>query len=329
MNIILNRIAGSIVIILLFTFLFPPTSFLIPDVYSGAVINKLAETDGGDFQLVGFFDLRNRETFIQVTNIDVDEALATVLVQIFDVSNECFEDKFFDNYTPIDTHVYNMRDITRNDGNPSGVELPDNAYGIVVITLDDDTSKDLIGVVRMVDNHGYEYRTNMQGIGSSQTNGNDDELIMNFSSRDGNTLSDIFGIVLKDIGNTDPTGVSVTDVVNIWHEFNVDLFDLNENQFSCRINRNVAFSCVNENHPMLGSLLADTSDAEVASFEYGINNSFPSSKAAPLLCPNNTISSGIISLTLEDTGDSAEETTIMFFGINNGDGRGSMDSFWK
>jgi len=80
---------------------------------------------------------------------------------------------------------------------------------------------------------------------------------------------------------------------------------------------------------MLASLFENASDAEVASFEYGINNSFPSSKAAPLLCPNNTVSNGIISLTLEATGESAEGTTIMFFGINNGDGRGSMDSFWK
>ena len=41
---------------------------------------------------------------------------------------------FFDVYTPNDTHVYNMREILTNDGNPSGVVLPENAYGFVAVT---------------------------------------------------------------------------------------------------------------------------------------------------------------------------------------------------
>ena len=84
-----------------------------------------------------FFDLRDRETFIQLTFPDLDGLgnNAKAHVQIFDVANNCNENNFFDIYTPNDTHVYNMRDIQTNNGNPSGVVLPSDAYGIVVITM--------------------------------------------------------------------------------------------------------------------------------------------------------------------------------------------------
>jgi len=74
-------------------------------------------TDGPDIILIGFFDLRDRETFIQVTNIDEDSTGHNIHIQIFNVANNCNENNFFDFYTPNDTHVYNLRDITTNDGN--------------------------------------------------------------------------------------------------------------------------------------------------------------------------------------------------------------------
>ena len=46
-----------------------------------------SETDGGDFQLIAFFDLRDRETFVQVTNTDSTHGGATVHVQIVSVDN--------------------------------------------------------------------------------------------------------------------------------------------------------------------------------------------------------------------------------------------------
>jgi len=79
------------------------------------------ETDTGDFQLVGFFDLRERETFVQLTNTEVGPADRNIHIQIFNVGNDCNENNFFDAFTPNDTHVYNLRNITTNDGNPSGV----------------------------------------------------------------------------------------------------------------------------------------------------------------------------------------------------------------
>jgi len=105
------------------------------------------ETDSSEDKLLAFFDLRDRETYIQITNTGVDlnpgqdgdrsgENLR-LHVQIFNVDNNCNENNFFDVYTPADTHIYNMRDILTNDGSPSGVVLPENAYGIVSVGVID------------------------------------------------------------------------------------------------------------------------------------------------------------------------------------------------
>ncbi len=105
-------------LILVFTF----TAFASVSVYAGGGFS-IQETDFADLQLVGFFDLRDRESFIQITNTDVDAQ--TIHIQLFNVGNNCNENNFFDAYTPNDTHVYNIRDITTNGGNPSGVVLPE------------------------------------------------------------------------------------------------------------------------------------------------------------------------------------------------------------
>jgi len=85
-----------------------------------------SNTDAVDSLLFYFFDLRDRESFIQLTNTDFENVI--VHVQIFDVSNNCNENNFFDTYTGNDTHVYDLRNILTNDNNPSGVVLPDGAY---------------------------------------------------------------------------------------------------------------------------------------------------------------------------------------------------------
>ena len=108
----------------LLTLLFAFTALTAVNVYAGSSID-ISETDAGDFQLVGFFDLRDRESFIQITNTDT--SAQTVHIQVFNVGNLCNENNFFDAYTPNDTHTYNLRDITTNDGNPSGVVLPARA----------------------------------------------------------------------------------------------------------------------------------------------------------------------------------------------------------
>jgi len=101
----------------------------------------VASTDNDPFQIYAFFDLRERESFIQVTYTDnlpgftLAGSDITIHVQIFNVDDNCNENNFFDILTPTDTHVYNMRNIQTNNGSPSGVVLPQNAYGIVVISF--------------------------------------------------------------------------------------------------------------------------------------------------------------------------------------------------
>ena len=67
--------------------------------------------------------------------------------------------------------------------------------------------------------------------------------------------------------------------------------------------------------------------ASVASFEYGINNAIPHSKGGELLCPGNTISEGFVRLKQIGLG-SIDIALIGYVGLNNGNGRGSIDSFF-
>jgi len=301
--------------------------FSVKSVFAGfnPTIN---ETDTGDFQLVGFFDLRDRESFIQITNTDTSGR--TVHIQIFNVGNLCNENNFFDVYTPNDTHVYNLRDILTNDGNPSGVVLPENAYGIFVATYVSDTGIEditLIGNQRIEDDNGYEYRTNLSGIGiDASGSSNPQSFTFNFNSENGVILSDVVGIQLDGEASTSPPAeVFAADIVNIWTSWDIDIFDTNEVPFSCR---NVIFACTDQSNPLLEALLEDSGDASVASIEYGINEAIPHSKGSELLCPNNVISDGIVRLLSIDTGSDTGNPFVLYVGLNNGNGRGSMDALW-
>ena len=293
------------------------------------------DSDTSDDLLIGFFDLRDRESFIQITNVDGAES-ETVHVQIFDVSNNCNENNFFDTYTPNDTHTYNLRDILTNDGNPSGVILPENAYGIITVlrigALDAEMDElDLIGNMRILDANGYEYRTNMAGALNEGFRTEQDFFSFNFNKEAGIELSDVIMIPYEEdnffiSGNEE---IIVDDILAIWRAVDVDIYDLNETPFSCR---NVIFSCVNQDHPLLEALLEEAGLASVASFEYGINDAIPHSKGGELLCPNNNISNGFVRFKQIGTGSgsgiSTELPVIGYVGLNNGNGRGSLDAFW-
>ncbi len=316
----INLLTLAITFILLF----------IPNAFAGNP--HIIETDFADRQLVGFFDLRDRESFIQITNTDSGPAGQIIHIQLFNVDDNCNENNFFDAYTPNDTHVYNLRDIQTNDGNPSGVVLPVGAYGIFVATYIDDIDPifppfSMIGNLRILDNNGYEYRTNLHGTdGDEEADG--EEFTFNFNTLGGITLSDVVGIALDNVGDfQSPAEVFAADVVNTWVSFNVDIFNNNEVAFSCR---NVIFSCVDQDNPLLEALLEDSGEANVASFEYGINNVIPHSKGGELLCPGNTISEGIVRLDFIRKGKSVNDNIyFMFVGLNNGNGRGSLDAMWQ
>lgn len=304
---------------------------------------NISSTDHDPFQLYAFFDLRDRESFFQVTNVNNPMGSTfnqniILHVQVFNVGDNCTENNFFDLYTPNDTHVYNLRDILTNDGDPSGVVLPENAYGVVVVTQvvseggpNVEGPGSLIGNFRVVDDNGYEYRTNASGISDIEEQTGfgfllgDNEYTFNYNTKGGVTLSDVVGIQVNGVF-TETGEVNISNITDNFVAMDIDIYDLNEVPFSCR---NIIFSCVDQDNPRLEELLEFSGDASVASFEYGINNAIPHSKGSELLCPGNIIPEGIV--TLEPINIAATPTANFFIGyvgLNNGNGRGSMDSFW-
>ena len=297
--------------------------------FSGTDLD-VPNTDSHDHALIGFFDLRDRETFIQITNIDADPSGANIHIQIFNVGADCTENNFNDFYTPFDTHVYNLRDITTNDGNASGVILPDDAYGIFAANARV-TLRDIIGNLRILDDSGYEYRTNLIGEQHDRNIPSGDDLFMtfNFNTKGGVTLSDVVGIPIDDDNQSTNNSIMVENILNEHHSFDVDIYDLNENAFSCR---SVAFACVNEEHPLYEALLdeidSNGGSASVANHQYGINNAIPHSRGGELLCPGNNISEGFVRLEITEDGGDVENQAIYYIGLNNGNGRGSLDAFF-
>jgi len=292
---------------------------------SGSFSIFFNESDSSSFGIYAAFDLRERESFVQVTNV---LSTATQLhIQIYDVSNLCNENNFFDLYTPNDTHTYNLREILSNDGNPSGVVLPEDAYGIIFIT--GETSDEIISNFRIIDNSGYEYRANSQSfhnrtpIPAPST----PVALFNFNSENGLILSDVFGIPVNVESNNGRLEATLDELPNTFLAVDVDIVDENEVLFSCR---DIIFACVDENSPFLDEIIQlannEGSSASVASYEYGINNTIPNSKDGELLCPGNVISDGVVRLTREAFGDGFLQFAG-YVGLNNGNGRGSMDSF--
>ena len=333
------------IIVLLLISLFYPTSIT----YAGGLglnfpfyfTHETDTTSGGNYS---FFDLRDRESFVQITNLDSSNV--TVHVQIFNVGNLCNENNFFDVYTTNDTHVYNMRDILTNDGNPSGVDLPNDAYGVMfVIAQQPGPSIDfnfapIIGNFRIIDNAGYEYRTNSQsflaGLFVVPPDSTPAVTTFNFNNEEGVILSDIVGIPIEFAGEIFVLNqeIDISDPVATFTAVDVDILNNNEVLFSCR---DVIFACIDENSPLIDDVLEAAagpvpasmarSSASVARFEYGINETIQHSRGGELLCPGNNITEGIVKLTLENFGSDLPRLAG-YVGLNNGNGRGSMDSFF-
>lgn len=313
----------------------------------------LPTTDNPSIQLVSYYDLRDRETFVQVTN--VTEGNITIHVQLFNVNLDCTENNFYDTLTGNDTHVYDLRDIQTNNGEPSGVNLLDDAYGFAVVTIVEGVGMDsvdtldnlLIGNFRILDNSGYEYRTNMNGYIADEPFGFGlgESLSFNFNQFGGANQSDVIGIAFER-GGPGHVEVLATNFEAVNVIFDVDITDNRENQFSCR---DVMFACINEDNPKYNDLLSAVSDniliaevaVNVAGLEYGINDAFPHSQGGPVLCPQNNITEGTVRLRVEDffgevPGNlsdgvlgpflDGDEFFAAYVGLNNGSGRGSMDS---
>lgn len=314
----------QLIVLSIFSFLFltPVASF------SGMPTDlPIPETDSAKYVQVSFFDLRERESYVQVTNTSASSKI--LHVQVFDVSNDCGENNFFDDFTGNDTHVYNMRDIQTNDGDDAGLVLPDDAYGIVVIysVVSEggpiDESEELVGNFRILDDLGYEYRTNSQAFfldADPMPLNTQRFFTFNFNTTAGTSFADVVGVNMVFDEGSNEFSVNPLDV---GLALDVDLFNNAEVPFSCR---DVAFVCANDESPVINSIL-ESAGVAVAAFEYGINNALPHSKGGEVLCSGNIVGEGHAKLTIESVSTS-NLVSAFFVGLNNGNGRGSMDSLW-
>lgn len=293
-------------------------------------------------EAIAYYDLRNRKTYIQVSNDETEriEALPTICmhVQIFQQDKGCSELNFEDELTPKDTVIYDMDNLIRNDGTPVPVNLDDDSYGYVTISAyecgdrnDDNIGDPLFGNVRILDDDGYEYRMNLitgdtpvgdlldprnevQGL----TNSVLANVIIPFNTVDGANQADIVGFIFENDRNISGSNSGPTaDLVyneDVGITFSVFQIDENEERLSCD---QKTFGCGLD-----------------VTMNYGVNEDYPNSKGGPLLCEGAGLlpgqSNGFISLENAtflsplDTTDSFEFVCLV--GLNNGDGTGSMDT---
>lgn len=275
-------------------------------------------------QLNAYYDLRNRKTYIQITHAAAEMPVdVTIHVQIFQHDRGCDELNFNDVLTLNDTVVYDLDNIIRNDGTTAPISLLDDSYGYVVVTAIipgnpdvRDYPRALIGNFRIIDDAGYEYRTNMQNTGNYEPvipDGISSHYILNFNNVDGANQADIVGFAYRDI---EPNGT----VINMDEGINFDVFvyDLNEEPLSCD-NKN--FACGNV-------------------MNYGVNDDYGASRGNDVLCEGGGLADprgGYISLenathNVPLGGDPYSvylnfDVFVGYVGINNGNGTGSMDSW--
>ena len=261
-------------------------------------------------QVSAYYDLRDRETYIQVTNLS--SSTRTIHVQIFQHDRNCDELNFFDDLTSNDTVVYNLDNIIKNDGSEAPISLNEDSYGYVVISTDPLSGPSIIGNFRIIDNTGYEYRSNM--VSPTNDNGGSDNanvqigtgnLIANFNTIDGANWSDLVGYAYQ--------GERTSTVTNIDEGFSFDIFvfDMDEEPLSCD-RRN--FACGNV-------------------MNYGINEDYPNSRDGLLICPGGGLANpqgGFVSFEnpSNDNIDPNDDMFVGFIGINNSNGTGSLDHWF-
>jgi hypothetical protein len=284
-------------------------------------------TAHASYQLFYFWDLRERESFFQIYNTSATD-VARVHIQIFNAADNCSEFDFFDSYTPRDTHVYNVRNLTAIN---SGAFTPpnlDNGYGLVVATLSDSSgdqvdSPVLIGKFRIIDNAGYEYRSHAAGIAPNSDPGIS-SYIFNFGDYSPTQLSDVVGMVVSNVG-PGPRTATVSAGGNIAAIFQSQIYDENELVTSCPP---VVFACDFENEALQDQVSGLVGSIYTLGFDIGINNAITNSRGAASICPNLT-EQGFVQLTLGSAIPDAGPDLFFvgFAGMNNGKGLGSMNIF--
>jgi len=298
----------------------------------GQCITHLYGTDDDSFMIFNYWDRRDRETFIQVTNED-DNSGRWVHVQIFNVPDLCAEFNFFDFYTPSDSHIYDMANLTANNGADLFPPAFDNGYGMVVVTVvaapggNIQFSRDLIGNFRIIDDAGYEYRTNSPGLSPGNTDQvNVFRYVFNFNDFAGANMSDVVGIAC-DFSTSGAGGsgggVRCADPDSHNVVFEIEQFDENENEFSCQ---NTAFACFESDE--IDDDFQATNNILFGGFNLGLNDLYVNSRGEPSIC-NGFNPRGFIRAKVRQGGNTPDGNVFVgFTGLNNGDGTGSMDSWW-
>lgn len=284
--------------------------------------DPIDQTDTGVDRLIYYYDTVGRQTYIQVTN--TSDEFVGIHVQAFEAEDGCRETDFFWCLTPGDTEIWNVEAL------PSTADLSES-NGFISVSLDPfidcgSVNNALIGMFRIIDDLGYEYRTN---AASSEdfTAFSSDYNVLNFNDVNGNNLSDVVGITYIAV---DTNQVFASPLIgSLFGNFDfpqIFIFDDNENPTSCSP---TLFTC---------------SDIPGAEINKGIDNSIPNSQDFSLICNTSKldgnlepVDSGWLFLPFinfvcfQADGDPAECPEEPFFvgflGINNGDGTGSMDSW--
>lgn len=272
------------------------------------------DTQSASFQLFYYWDLRGRDSSFMVYNSSSETI--TVHVQIFLADNgvnefDCEEIDFIDTYTPRDAHIYDLKDLTRNNSDPLPVMLSEGSFGFAVVSVvadfpDVDTSRPiLIGNFRIVDNSGYEYRVNAAGV--NPIGFTTDSFAFNIEDHGTTTYSDVVGIPIKYLSSSFSAVVGSPD---IWAVFDPFIFDEFENVTSCS---SVVFSC------------------SANGLNKGIDTARPNSKGVtPPLCNTAGTGDGHMILSQPFSPAPSEKQAdffIGFIGLNNGDEVGSMSAF--
>ncbi|MEQ9618266.1 MAG: hypothetical protein RIG61_03720 [Deltaproteobacteria bacterium] len=285
---------------------------------SSAFFEPIDQTDTGVDRLVNFYDTIGRSTFIQVTNTSDD--FVDIHVQVWNASENCNEVDFFDLLTPGDTNIYDVENLP---GNPS----LSGTTGFVTVSAFSGPSGSIIGMFRVIDDSGYEYRTN---AADTEFFDFDDfaDYVLNFNDVNGNNLSDVVGLTYASIDS-----IQTFASPNLGTQFGESIsfqnfiFDANEFPISCSP---AIFACV-EGGP--------------TSLNKGIDNSIPNSQGYPRICNASILNEGnnagwllLPFITHVCTDPTVCDTTtgefffdvffVGYLGLNNGNGTGSMDSWW-
>lgn len=312
-----------LVLMVMMAFMVSVLLYLPNDVIAGQSSTDLAFTTiQPGSNVAGYWDLRDRETYFQVTN--VSGAPITVHIQTFNASDQdpefksrCTEFNFFDNFTGNDTHIYNLRNLTKNDGGELFPPILDDGHGYIVATVGapgagcaSPGNEVLLANFRIIDTVGdYEYRSLVIGDwGFSDVEKG--AFGFNFNEVDDTTFSDVVVMVMQinDKGDCagDPKAIK-------WQR---GLVGLNEDRISC------------DDRPPLGCNTSGVDDTTVPLINLGINQRLVNSRGGSLLCSGTAPNGWMI--MADENGDKCEDDNKLcggWIGLNNGDKTGSMETW--